>query len=50
MSPLKDFQDRVKTAGLGGQEVIYLDRGEAFRFDVKDRQEKSKYFDESSVL
>lgn len=32
-SPLNDFKDEVARAGLGG--VVYLDRGEEYRFRVR---------------
>ncbi|KAL4910524.1 hypothetical protein BDW74DRAFT_164425 [Aspergillus multicolor] len=34
-SPLSDFKEQVERAGLGGG-VVYLDRGEEYRFAVRD--------------
>ncbi|KAL4758245.1 MBL fold metallo-hydrolase [Aspergillus foveolatus] len=34
-SPLSDFKEQVEKAGLGGG-VVYLDRGEEYRFAVRD--------------
>ncbi|KAA8905552.1 beta-lactamase superfamily domain-containing protein [Sphaerosporella brunnea] len=48
MSPLKHFKDAVAKAGMNSQ-IVYLDRGDAFMFDVQDRPEK-KYLDETSSV
>lgn len=37
LSPLDDFKKEVTQAGLG-ERVVYLDRGEEYRFQVEDRK------------
>ena len=34
LSPLKDFKDEISKAGLDNK-VVYLDRGDAFHFNVR---------------
>jgi hypothetical protein len=41
LSPLQDFKDAVKGAGLDTK-VVYLDRGDAFRFDLKIQPEAGR--------
>jgi hypothetical protein len=38
LSPLKDFKTAVVAAGLADK-VVYLDRGDAFKFAVKVKSE-----------
>ena len=35
LSPLSDFKDEMKKAGLD-EKVVYLDRGDAFHFKVRE--------------
>ena len=34
LSPLEDFKKAMEEAGLG-EKVVYLDRGDEYRFEVK---------------